>query len=216
MEKLNLNPHQLDMSTVEESSLWQQRFFEAQAGMERFLAEHYGLEEISRWLPVRAEILKGLTGNAPEMEDVESWKKRFFRAQALLEKYLKDHHSLDDMAGWTKAIAEIFKHTEPNRGGGAADLAVRLAKQAHCYGSMYDLEHLDRNFARFRLHHCAIWDYREEARRMGVPLTLRSPCTFCTQATVANIQAKGFAASFELHESERDHGCTWEITARQD
>ena len=145
------------------------------------------------------------------MKSVEFWKGRFFRAQALLEKYLADNHSLEDIKGWTKAIGQVFKYTEPNRGGGSADIALRLARQAECYGSVYHIKHLSQLYSRLRLSHCAIWDYREEARKLGVPLTLKSPCTFCTQATIANAKAKGYRASFELSETESDHGCTWEL-----
>jgi hypothetical protein len=202
------------MSVEQESELWRQRYFEAQAGMERFLAERYGNQEIARWLSVRSEILDGLNRGQPPMQEVGSWKSRFFRAQALLEKYLAEHHSLEDIDGWTKAIGEVFKHTEPDRGGGAGDLAIRLAKQAQCYGSEFEIEQLSRDYAKLRLHHCAIWDYREEARRLGVPLTLKSPCTFCTKATIANIEAKGCSAEYELYEHGTDHGCVWEIRRR--
>lgn len=201
----------ISMSKQEESALWRQRYFEAQAGMERFLAEKYGCDEIEKWLPVKAQILDGLNGGLPDMDDVRSWKERFFKTQALLEKYLDDHHCLDDMEGWTAATSQVFKHTEPNRGGGAADLALRLARQAYCYGSDFEIEHLGPDNAKFSLLHCAIWDYREHARETGVHITLKSPCSYCTQATVANIRAKGYVASYQLSETDSDHGCTWEI-----
>lgn len=210
MEKLNDSKGLIQMSEQEKCSLWRQRFFEAQAGMERYLAEKYGSEEIPRWLPVRAEILEGLN-HISSSWDALFWKKRFFKTQALLEKYLADNHDLGDMEGWTRAIGEIFKHTEPDKGGGTGDMALRLAKQAHCYGSQYEIVFLSKDHSEITLSHCAIWDFREEARRSGVQLTLKSPCSFCTRATEANIRAKGFTASYQLHESETDHGCTWEI-----
>jgi hypothetical protein len=199
------------MSAKEESALWRQRFFEAQAGMERYLVEIYGHDEIARWLPVKAEILKDLDVPFPEADELRSWKERFFKTQATLEKYVVEHHGLKDLELWAVAIAQIFKFTEPNRGGGASDMALRFARQAHCYRSAYELEQLGQDFAKVTLQHCAIWDYREQARLRGVPLTLKSPCTYCTKATAANAHAKGFTATYELHEDGNEHGCTWEI-----
>jgi hypothetical protein len=60
MEAIIQQPTTVRMTEHEESALWRQRFFEAQAGMEQYLTETYGGQEIARWLPVKAEILKGL------------------------------------------------------------------------------------------------------------------------------------------------------------
>jgi hypothetical protein len=199
------------MSPKEEGSLWRQRFFEVQAGMERYLAEGYGNEEIARWLPVKSEILKDLDIEEPGPDNVGFWKERFFKTQARLEKYVAEYHGLEDLDRWASAIAQIFKFTEPNRGGGAGDVALRFARQAHCYKSDYEIPVAGQDYAEVVLNHCAIWDYRELARSRGVQLTLKSPCTYCTKATIANAKAKGFRATFELHDDERGHGCTWEI-----
>lgn len=211
MEAVNITKQRLEMSAREESALWRQRFFEAQAGMEKYLVEKYGQAEIGRWLPVRAKILGDLDERETDEEDVQSWKARFFRTQARLEKYVADNHGLEDLDPWTTAIAQIFKFTEPDRGGGAGDFAARLAKQAHCYNSDYEIAQARKDYALIVLDHCAIWDYREQARRRGVTLTLASPCQFCTKATVANARAKGYAATYELQTNETGHGCTWEI-----
>lgn len=213
MEIPKLTNAQLTMTADEEGALWRKRFFEAQAGMERYLVETYGPDEIARWLSVRAEILSELDKSPPRLDDVKAWKDSFFRAQARLEKYLVEHHGLEDLEGWTRAIGEVFKFTEPNRGGGASEVALRFAKQAHCYGSEYEITHLRKESAQVRLHHCSIWDYREEARQRGVRLTLSSPCVYCTKATVSNMNARGFEATYELHERNGEHGCTWGITA---
>lgn len=61
--------------------------------------------------------------------------------------------------------------------------------------------------------HCAIWDYREKARRNGVRLTLASPCTYCTEALSANIRAKGYHPAHRLRSGPTGHGCRWEATA---
>jgi hypothetical protein len=211
MDAVRVLSPKIDMSSKEERALWRQRFFEAQAGMEKYLVEKYGQNEISRWLPVKAEILKDLDDVAAEKKDVAFWKDRFFRTQALLEKYVVGNHGIEDLVPWTDAIGQVFKFTEPNRGGGAGDFALRLAKQAHCYDSDYEIALARKDRARFILHHCAIWDYREQARQRGVTLTLSSPCLYCTKATVANAKAKGYAATFELQTRASDHGCTWEI-----
>jgi hypothetical protein len=199
------------MSEHEESALWRKRYFEAQAGMERYLTETYGSQEIPRWLPVKAEILKGLDDVNPQNQRAENWKERFFKTQARLEKYIAEYHGLEDLTRWAVAIAQVFKYTEPSLGGGAADIVTRLAKQAHCYRSEYEITDAGQNYARLELKHCAIWDYRELARRRGVQLTLASPCIYCTKATAANAWAKGYRASFQLHEDATGHGCTWEI-----
>jgi hypothetical protein len=200
------------MSLAEEGALWRQRFFEAQVGMERYLIETYGQEAIATWIPVRALILSQLDASSPALDDVKAWQERFFRTQALLEKYLVEHHGLEDLQRWTDAIGQVFRQVEPDRGGGAADVAIRFAKQAHLYGSQYEITRLGRNHAEVRLDHCAIWDYREQARRRGVQLTLSSPCIYCTKATLSNMAAKGFAAEFELMERGDEHGCRWTIT----
>ena len=201
----------IEMSESEESSLWRQRFFEAQAGMERYLAESFGNSEIARWIPVKAEILRDLDIRTSNGDEVQFWKERFFRTQARLEKYVVEHHGLVDLGRWTDAIGKIFKFTEPNRGGGASDLALRFARQAHLYRSEYEIGYLGQGYARVALGHCAIWDYRELARKRGVPLTLESPCIYCTQATAANARAKGYTATHNLHENGSGHGCTWEF-----
>jgi hypothetical protein len=211
METVHFTNQRLDMSAREESALWRQRYFEAQAGMEKYLVETYGQAEISRWLPVRAQILSDLDALQADEDDVQSWKSRFFRTQARLEKYVADNHGLEDLDAWTTAIGQVFKFTEPDRGGGAGDFAARLARQAHCYQSDYAIAQSRKDYARIVLSHCAIWDYREQARSRGVTLTLASPCQFCTKATVANARAKGFAATFELQSDATGHGCTWEI-----
>jgi hypothetical protein len=199
------------MSEKEEGALWRQRFFEAQAGMERYLIEKYGSQEISRWLPVKAEILKQVDGvNLPD-EAVQGWKECFFKTQARLERYVAENHGLEDLDPWTAAIGEVFKYTEPDRGDRANGFALRLARQAYLYRSQCSVEHPTGGHARVVLQHCSIWDYREEARARGVTLSLTSPCTYCTRATVANAKAKGLTASYALQSSEAGHGCTWEI-----
>lgn len=211
MEAINQRDTRIWMSEQEEGALWRKRFFEAQAGMERYLVETYGGDEIGRWLPVKAEILNGLDVPFSQPQGAQGWKDRFFKTQARLERYVVEHHGMGDLGQWALAIAQIFKYTETNTGGGAADVARRLAKQAQCYRSDYEVTHAGQSYARVSLHHCAIWDYREVARSKGVHLTLVSPCTYCTKATAANIRAKGYSATFELHEDASGHGCTWEI-----
>lgn len=212
MENLKPTPAYVRMSPAEEGALWRQRFFEAQVGMERYLVEAYGHEAIETWVPVRAQILRQLDESAPDLDDVAAWKERFFRTQALLEKYLVEHHGLADMQRWTDAIGQVFKSVEPDRGGGAADVAIRFAKQAHLYGSAYEIPQIGSDFAEVRLTHCAIWDYREQARRRGVQLTLSSPCIYCTKATLSNMAAKGFAANYELLKRGDEHGCVWMVS----
>jgi len=208
------NVRKIKMSPYEEAALWRQRYFEAQSGMERFLTERYGASEIERWLPVKAEILKGVESHAGDDSDPSFWKDQFFRTQARLEQYVVEHHGLAELDGWTSAVAEVFRFTEPGSGDGAVDFVLRFAKQAECYRSDYEISHATPTSARVELNRCGIWEYREQARSRGVKLTLESPCTYCTKATRANAQAAGFDSRFELHSNDRGHGCAWEFESK--
>lgn len=50
----------LQLTDEEKVNLWKQRFFEAQAGMEKFLVEKFGYEAIDEWIKHNAATFKDL------------------------------------------------------------------------------------------------------------------------------------------------------------
>lgn len=148
---------------------------------------------------------------SPE-EIAELWKQRFFEAQAGAEKFLVETYGYEAIEEWIQHNAEIFKHIQDDGGDGASNLVLRLAKQAECYQSNYNIDNMSQESAMFTIFHCGIWDYRERARQRGVKLTFDSPCTrYCTKLTSAMINSKGYKSIHELTEFGPHHGCRWQI-----
>jgi hypothetical protein len=54
----------LYLSEAEVAELWKQRFFEAQAGMEKFLVEKYGYTAIDEWIQRNAEVFRDIQDNS--------------------------------------------------------------------------------------------------------------------------------------------------------
>lgn len=202
----------LDLSDAEHAALWRQRLFEAEAGMTRYLAARADDEVISSWIHTRSALFADL----PSEDDggPAGWQAIFFRGQALMERFLVSRFGHEAMRDWASRNAEVHALVERDRGGGARDPIERIARQAELYGSRYGIEPSTAEEATVEISHCAIWDYREQARDRGVPLTLRSPCEYCTKATAANIAARGYEPSFELIEHADGPGCRWTATAR--
>jgi hypothetical protein len=198
------------MTQTEQADLWQQRLFETEAGLTRYLAAHGSAADMAAWIRVRGEIFADLPANSA---DVAGWQRVFFRAQALMERFVVGRFGHGELGAWTAAIARVYRLVEPDRGGGAADPLRRLARQAQLYGSEFEELQGAPDHAVLEIRHCAIWDYREKARRRGVTLTLKSPCEYCTLATSANIAAKGYRPAFELLDNPDGPGCRWSSTA---
>ncbi|MFD7495185.1 hypothetical protein ACFV8T_22640 [Streptomyces sp. NPDC059832] len=198
-----------DMSPSERAALWRQRLFEAEAGLTRYLTETRGGQDIDDWIAVRSEIFADLPGRGAEA-DADDWQRVFFRAQALMERFLVSRYGHGELAAWARAGAEVHRYVEAGHGRGALDPILRVARQAELYGSRYRVVEDGAERAVLEISHCAIWDYREQARARGVRLTLASPCEYCVHATGANIAAKGFAAHHELTEGPDGPGCIWE------
>ncbi|MGX1274569.1 hypothetical protein [Streptomyces phaeoluteigriseus] len=202
------------MPEAERSALWRQRLHEAESGLTRLLAARHSTP-LSDWFALKSEIFADLpdaaTGGSRE------WQRVFFRGQALMERFLVSRFGEDSLTAWARAIAEVHRSVEPDHGRGAADPVHRIARQAELYGSDYEfddgVESGHRTRAALTITHCAIWDYREQARRSGVRLTLASPCAYCTKALSENIRAKGFEPSHSLRTGPTGHGCRWEVTA---
>ncbi|MEV4496160.1 hypothetical protein AB0J84_10690 [Micromonospora arborensis] len=178
--------------------------------MTRYLAANGSAEDVAAWLRLRGEIFADLPGQSAP--DPAGWQRVFFRAQALMERFVVGRFGHDGLAGWTNAIAQVYRLVEPDFGGGAADPIRRFARQAELYASEYAVTQAEPEQATIEISHCAIWDYRERARARGVVLTLKSPCEFCTLATSANLEAKGYRSTFELLNHPSGPGCRWQAT----
>ncbi|AWT46647.1 MULTISPECIES: hypothetical protein [Streptomyces] len=205
------------MPAAERSALWRQRLHEAESGLTRLLAARPTSTHLADWFALQSEIFADLPD--PTTGGSEDWQRVFFRGQALMERFLVARFGEQALAAWAQAIAEVHRGVEPDHGRGAADPVHRIARQAELYGSDYEFDDgMDTEGATraaLTITHCAIWDYREKARRSGVRLTLASPCTYCTRALSANIRAKGFEPSHSLRTGPTGHGCRWEATAPQ-
>ncbi|MFJ6015899.1 hypothetical protein [Streptomyces sp. NPDC092952] len=200
-----------DMTPSERAALWRQRLFEAEAGLTRYLTETRGGQDIDDWIVVRSEIFADLPGTGTGA-GADAWQRVFFRAQALMERFLVSRYGHGELAAWARAGAEVHRYVEPGQGRGALDPVLRVARQAELYGSRYRVTEDGAERAELEISHCAIWDYRELARARGVRLTLASPCEYCVHAIGANIAAKGFTARHELTEGPDGPGCVWEAT----
>ncbi|MFJ5306768.1 hypothetical protein [Streptomyces sp. NPDC088350] len=200
------------MSDADRSALWQQRLHEAEAGLTRLLAARGDEVHLTDWFALQAEIFADLPD--PLTAEPPAWQRVFFRGQALMERFLVTRYGEEVLADWARANAEIHRQVEPDHGRGAADPIHRIARQAELYGSTYEFDDAPPTAERAALAitHCSIWDYREQARRTGVRITLASPCTYCTEALSANIRAKGFRPSHQLRSGPTGHGCRWEAT----
>lgn len=200
-----------EMTEQDRARLWQQRLFEAEAGMTNYLTHQGTGEHISEWIQIRS-IIFGSIPTLPD-SDVKLWQQTFFRGQALIERLLVTNYGEESLAAWAQENAKIHALAEPDRGRGATDVIDRIARQTELYASSYTVTAAQFDTASIVIDHCAIWDYRERARGCGVPITLRSPCTYCTLAMSANITAKGFVPAFQLFETPKGHGCCWQAAS---
>ncbi|MCP2167802.1 hypothetical protein [Goodfellowiella coeruleoviolacea] len=194
---------------AQRARLWQQRLFEAEAGMTGYLVDRRATEALYDWIQVQAEIFADLP--ALDSTDHLAWQRAFFRGQALLERFLVTHFGHAEIVRWARSNAAVYAAVEPDRGGGAADVVDRLRRQLDNYGSAQQVTESTADRAGLRVTRCGIWSYRELARRRGVPLTLSSPCEYCTESTSANARAKGYEATYELVEDGQTHGCRWQV-----
>ncbi|GJF27930.1 hypothetical protein KNE206_06300 [Kitasatospora sp. NE20-6] len=201
------------MPDAERSALWRRRLHEAEAGLTRYLVTRGDELHLTDWFALQSEIFADLPEpTAPSA----AWQRVFFRGQALMERFLVARYGEEVLPAWAASNAEVHRDVEPDHGGGAADPIRRIARQAELYGSDYEFDDdapPSAEHAALTITHCAIWDYREQARRSGVRITLASPCTYCTEALSANIRAKGHRPAHRLRSGPTGHGCRWEATA---
>lgn len=188
------------------SALWKRRLFEAEAGLTRFVVESRAGAFMHDLLLVKHAIFESLPPTGAEETD---WKAAFFRAQALMEQFIVSRFGHDQLAAWAAANSAVYAAVDAAPRHDAVVPLQRLHDQADLYRSKVEwVEHRE-NRAVLKIRHCAIWDYRELARRRGVTITLQSPCEYCVPATTAMITNKGLHAGCELTEGEHGHGCVW-------
>lgn len=185
--------------------LWRRRLFEAEAGLTRFVAETRAGAQMEALLRTKQALFEEL----PDHDDEAAWKAAFFRGQALMEHFVVTHFGLDQLAAWAATNSQIYAATDAEPKHDATVPLQRLEDQAALYESERAwIEHGSERSV-LAIHHCAIWDYREQARARGVKLTLKAPCEYCVPATTAMITNKGLHAAHQLTSDASGHGCIW-------
>lgn len=187
------------------SQLWRRRLFEAEAGLTRFVAETRAGARMEELLKTKKAIFEQL----PDQDDEGEWKAAFFRGQALMERFVVLHFGLEQLAAWAASNSSVYAATDAKPKHDATVPLQRLDDQATLYGSQKEWIEHQSGQSTLHIHHCAIWDYREQARSRGVELTLKAPCEYCVPATTAMITNKGLHASHELIEGDNGRGCKW-------
>ncbi|MFF0452908.1 hypothetical protein [Nocardia africana] len=199
----------VDHDAHQRAGLWQRRLFEAESGLTRFFIQNSDDQLLDEWLKVKAEIFAGIPAIASA--DEGSWQQVFFRGQALMERFLVGHYGHERMADWALANAEVYAATTAGHEFGAAAVAGRFRRQLDNYQSDTHLTLGDSDTAQVTIARCGIWEYRERARARGVPITLASPCEYCTKATTANFAAKGYRSRYTLVDDDTRRGCRWTL-----
>lgn len=197
----------IPLNESQQAQLWSQRLFEAEAGLNKFIVEQKGGKFFYVWLQVKKEIFM----NVPVMPKADLWKGAFFYAQALMEKFVINQFGYEALEQWAKANAVVHGLVERPRAPGVLGPLERFRQQLELYGSSIELLEPSVDEAELIVRRCGIWDYRESARLRGVVITLKSPCEYCTAATSANIEVKGFKPNFQLMAKDGVNGCRWSV-----
>lgn len=102
----------------------------------------------------------------------------YFRTQAAIEKYM----GRERLPQWTEHVAQINANATRKRSSDPMEhtrsVLSGLNSMLEVYGSDKTISEED-GVCRLEVHHCGIWDYRENAQAQGVELTLPAPCEFC-------------------------------------
>ncbi len=175
--------------------------------MTRFFVDENAPGLIDEWIQVKSRIFEGLPDASLAMGE-EAWKRVFFRAQALMEQFIVAHFGHDRMADWARSNAYVYATTTTGSTC-RRSVADRFVRQLANYDSHTDVDQAAEETV-ITVIRCGIWQYREQARAQGVPITLASPCEYCTKATAANFAAKGYDSSYQLT-SEAARGCRWTL-----
>lgn len=195
-------------SQPEGANLWKQRLFEAEAGLTKFVVESHGGRHLDRLLEVKREVYANLPSDISEYD----WKAAFFGAQAVMEKFVVGSFGHESLRSWARSNGSIYGAIDHSPKNDATRPLQRLESQALLYGSEVRWKHATTEHSVLEITHCAIWDYREQARRRGVKITLQSPCEYCVSATTSLINNKGLKATCSLVEDDSNKGCVWDAT----
>jgi hypothetical protein len=195
----------------ERAKLWQRRLFEAESGLTRFFVQNSDEGLLDEWLQVKSDIFAGIPASADS--DESDWQRAFFRGQALMERFLVTNYGHERMSDWATANAAVYA-TTTSHASDAAAVADRFRRQLDNYRSDTDVALGPSDSARITISRCGIWEYREAARARGVPITLDSPCEYCTKATTANFAAKGYRSGYILIDDGTRRGCRWTLEPR--
>lgn len=170
--------------------------------MTNYIVKSHGDCYLNEWMNTRFKIFSGLSSLGDH--DELAWKKAFFHCQALIEKFIISLFGEESMTDWAIESAKIYAMTNTDEDSSESPIK-RIASQASLYGSQYEIIREAEGRTKILIQHCAIWDYRESARHRNVPITLESPCTYCTRSMSMLIRAKNCVPNFKLH----DCGCEW-------
>ncbi|WP_151901754.1 hypothetical protein [Tsukamurella tyrosinosolvens] len=186
------------MNARSAARLWLIRVLEGQLGLSSLLASKADVKLLATWMAIAAELdrdIDGLCGNP----DPEAARRLFFTSQALMEKFVIERISYDAMADWTEHSARIHRQLTA-----MADPRAEFPARLHAQLDLYDSA-VHSADGRVTVDRCGIWSYREQRRAAGTPITLKSPCEFCTKSVSANARHQNLAASVNL----RERGCEW-------
>lgn len=178
--------------------LWLLRVLEGQLGLSSLLTTKADVKLLAAWLSIASGLdrdIDGLCGNP----DPEAARRLFFTSQALMEKFVIERIAYDALSEWTEHSARIHRQlTEMD--DPRSQFPARLRAQLDLYDSA-----VESGNGHVTVDRCGIWTYREQRRAAGTPITLKSPCEFCTKSVTANARHQNLAASVRL----REHGCDW-------
>ncbi|MEV0334368.1 hypothetical protein [Nocardia sp. NPDC050717] len=190
------------------AQLWRRRLFEAEAGLTKFVVDSQGGKHLDRLIEVKHEIYGAIPQSGPAAES--EWKSAFFRAQAAMERFVVRNFGHEKLGAWAETNGTIYGAIDDEGRNDAVTPLRRLESQAALYGSKMRWLSASAADATLEIAHCAIWDYREQARARGVTITLEAPCEYCVPATTSLINAKGLRAECTLSEQPGGaRGCIW-------
>ncbi len=186
------------METRSAARLWLIRVLEGQLGLSSLLAAKGDVKLLATWLAIAAELdrdIDGLCGNP----DPEAARRLFFTSQALMEKFVIERISYEAIEDWTEHSARIHRQLTA-----MDDPRTEFPARLHAQLDLYDSAVHSRDGG-VTVDRCGIWTYREQRRAAGTPITLASPCEFCTRSVAANARHQSLAATVRL----RERGCDW-------
>lgn len=108
----------LTLSPEDIAELWKQRFFEAQAGMEKFLVETYGYGAIDAWIKHNAEIFKSMEDRTGA--GAASLVERFAKQAECYQSDYNIDNACQDTATLTISRCGIWDYREKARQRGVS------------------------------------------------------------------------------------------------